>query len=108
MPLPASSTTLNGAIDAGSMNDRTFFTYSSSRLRDSRPPARPEGAGMRLLVTISAISPMPASPESGNASRRTSFTPLYSFGLCEAVICAPPSSSSCTTPKYSMSVAHMP
>ena len=30
---------------------------------------------------------MPASPLSGNASRRTIFMPLYCFGLCDAVIC---------------------
>ena len=34
---------------------------------------------------------MPASPLSGNASRRTIFMPLYCFGLCDAVICTPPS-----------------
>ena len=51
---------------------------------------------------------MPASPLSGSASARTIFTPLYCPGLCDAVICAPPSSPSCTTPKYIWSVPSMP
>ena len=49
---------------------------------------------------------MPASPLSGSAPARTILTPLYCLGLCEAVICAPPSSPSSTTAKYSMSVRH--
>ena len=40
---------------------------------------------------------MPASPLSGSASARTILMPLYCFGLCDAVICAPPSSRSFTT-----------
>ena len=54
------------------------------------------------------MSEMPASPERGNASRRTSFMPVYCFGLCEAVIWAPPSSPSRHTAKYIMSVPSMP
>ncbi len=42
-------------------------------------------------MIMSRMSEMPASPLSGNAPWRTSFTPLYCFGLCDAVICAPPS-----------------
>ena len=34
--------------------------------------------------------------------------PLYCDGLCDAVICAPPSSPSLATAKYSMSVAIIP
>ena len=49
-----------------------------------------------------------AFPLSGNASRRTIFIPLYCFGLCDAVICTPPSSWSLATAKYSMSVGAMP
>ena len=51
---------------------------------------------------------MPASPLSGNASGRTSLMPLYSFGLCDAVICAPPSWPSRATAKYIMSVPIIP
>ena len=51
---------------------------------------------------------MPASPTSGEAPARTILMPLYCFGLCDAVICTPPSSPSRTTAKYSMSVAIMP
>jgi hypothetical protein len=57
---------------------------------------------------MSRMSPMPASPLSGNASFRTILMPLYSFGLCEAVICTPPSRRSRATAKYSMSVPIMP
>ena len=38
-----------------------------------------------------------AFPLSGNASRRTILQPLYSPGLCDAVICAPPSRWSAAT-----------
>ena len=49
-----------------------------------------------------------ALPLSGKASRRTILMPLYPFGLCEAVICTPPSSPSRATAKYIMSVPIMP
>jgi hypothetical protein len=35
---------------------------------------------------------MPESPESASAPSRTSFAPVYAFGLCEAVHMSPPSS----------------
>ena len=66
-------------------------------------------SGGRVPATImSRMSLMPASPLSGNASRRTSLMPLYSFGLCDAVICAPPSCPSRATAKYIMSVPIIP
>ena len=36
---------------------------------------------------------MPESPESAIAPSRTSFAPVYAFGLCDAVHIRPPSSS---------------
>ena len=36
---------------------------------------------------------IPASPDSASAPSRSSFTPVYFLGLCEAVTIAPPSSS---------------
>ena len=57
---------------------------------------------------MSRMSLIPDSPESGNASFRTILMPLYSFGLCEAVICTPPSCRSRATAKYSMSVPIIP
>ena len=59
-------------------------------------------------ATMSRICEMPDSPLSGKASARTSFIPMYSFGLCEAVTMAPPSWASLATAKYSMSVAIIP
>ena len=54
-------------------------------------PGVSAGGGRVPLTSISRMSEMPASPLSGKAACRTSFMPLYCFGLCEAVICAPPS-----------------
>ena len=48
------------------------------------------GAGSDPVSIISFISRMPDSPLSGNASAFTILQPLYCFGLCEAVTCAPP------------------
>ena len=59
-------------------------------------------------MIISLISFRPTSPLSGLASLATSLTPLYSFGLCDAVICAPPSRPSRQTAKYITSVGIMP
>ena len=39
------------------------------------------------------MSPIPESPESAIAPSRTSFAPVYAFGLCDAVHISPPSSS---------------
>ena len=47
-----------------------------------------------MPASISArTSWMPASPESASAPSRISLTPVYFFGLCEAVTIAPPSRS---------------
>ena len=79
------------------MNDITFSTYPGRTSRLVRPPRVGDGAGRRSLAIMSRMSPMPASPLSGKASDRTILMPLYCFGLCDAVICAPPSRSSVTT-----------
>ena len=42
----------------------------------------------------SRTSSSPESPPTGNAPRRTTFIPVYCFGLCEAVTQIPPSSPS--------------
>ena len=65
--------------------------------RGATEPAFAGGAGMVPARIISFISLMPASPLKGNASLRTNLQPLYSPGLCDAVICAPPSSLSAAT-----------
>ena len=54
-------------------------------------PGAAAGGGSVSPTIMSRMSEMPASPLSGNACARTSFMPLYCFGLCEAVIIAPPS-----------------
>ena len=56
-------------------------------------------AGSRPVAIMSRMSPMPASPLSGNASFRTILMPLYSLGLCDAVIWTPPSWPSRATAK---------
>ena len=56
-----------------------------------RAGSSPAARGMAPAKIISFISLMPASPLNGNASLRTNLQPLYSPGLCDAVICAPPS-----------------
>jgi hypothetical protein len=73
-----------------------------------RLPGVAAGGGIVPAAIMSRMSPMPASPLSGSASRRTILMPLYSFGLCDAVICAPPSRPSRATAKYSMSVPIIP
>ena len=94
MPLPPSSTTFSGAMRPASM-------YSSAAARNGSPtssvlhaPRRSGGrARARPAATRSRSSPMPESPESASAPLRTSFAPVYAFGLCEAVHMSPPSSS---------------
>ena len=49
-----------------------------------------------------------ALPLSGSASARTILMPLYCPGLCEAVICAPPSRWPVATAKYIASVGSIP
>ena len=57
---------------------------------ETEPP--PGGSG--IPASIAALtSPMPASPENASAPSRTSLTPVYALGLCDAVTIAPPSSS---------------
>ena len=69
--------------------------------------ARPGGpaAGGRPAATSARISPMPVSPDSASAPSRTSFAPVYAFGLCDAVHISPPSSACEPTRKYSISRA---
>ena len=59
-------------------------------------------------MIASLISLMPASPLRARAPRRTILMPLYSFGLWEAVMIAPPSRSWEATWKYIMSVPTTP
>ena len=99
---------LNGLIDASSMNEKTCSTYAASTSRHVRRPGVAAGGRQRAFWIMSRISPRPASPLSGSASARTILMPLYCDGLCEAVICAPPSSPSLATAKYIMSVAIIP
>ena len=55
--------------------------------------------GNSSLRTMSRISAMPVSMLIGRALRLHILSPLYSFGLCEAVQVTPPSSSSEPTAK---------
>ena len=63
---------------------------------------------IRDMLANDRLPVPPASPLSGKACCRTIFIPLYCFGLCDAVICTPPSWPSRATAKYSMSVAIIP
>ncbi len=76
--------------------------------RRSTVPGVAGGAGSAPARIISFISLMPASPLKGKASLRTILQPLYSPGLCDAVICAPPSRPSAATAKYIWSVPTRP
>ena len=86
MPLPASSTTLNGLMIDGSMNPMTWSTYGASTSLCVTVPRVAAGAGMVPRAIMSRMSEIPSSPLSGQASRLTIFMPLYCFGLCDAVI----------------------
>ena len=108
MPLPASSTVVKSWITVGSMNPITCSTYGAMTSSDVTVPRVAAGAGSDPVSIISRISLRPDSPLSGNASRFTSLQPLYCLGLCEAVICAPPSRPCAATAKYIMSVPARP
>jgi len=82
---------LNGLMIDGSMNDMTCAMYGAMTSLVVTWPRRATGGGSRSLASMSRMSEMPASPLNGNASLRTSFIPLYCFGLCDAVIWTPPS-----------------
>jgi hypothetical protein len=90
------------------MNDITFSMYSGSTLLEASDPRPLAGGASRSFTIMSRMSPRPASPLRAAAPWRTILMPLYSFGLCDAVICAPPSRPSLTTAKYNMSVGAIP
>ncbi len=71
-------------------------------------PGVAAGGGSVPASSISFISLMPDSPLSGNASALTILQPLYCLGLCDAVICAPPSRPALATAKYIWSVPTSP
>ena len=73
------------------MNEKTCSTYASSTSVGVRRARRRRRRRKRVFRIMSRISPSPASPLSGSASARTILMPLYCGGLCDAVICAPPS-----------------
>jgi hypothetical protein len=87
--LAASITTRSGRIASTSTNDRTLSTklgQMSSARTSPRRSTGPKPASARSRTSIS-----PESPPTGSAPRRTTFMPVYSFGLCEAVTQMPPS-----------------
>ncbi len=91
MPLPASSTTLNGLMIDG-IDEAHHVLDVARRAHPVRDRPRTRRRRRHLAAAImSRMSEMPSSPLSGNASRRTIFMPLYCFGLCEAVTITPPS-----------------
>jgi hypothetical protein len=92
MPFPPSSTTFIARRRSGSMKPsaaRLNSSPTSSRLIE---PGSATGSPGPPAETMSRSSPIPASPESAIAPRRTSLAPVYPFGLCEAVHIRPPSS----------------
>ena len=100
MPLPASRTTLNGLMIDGSMNDITFSTYCGRMLRVRERAAR--GGRRRQAIAgdhVADVADAGVAAERQRAASRTILMPLYSPGLCDAVICAPPSSLSSTDAK---------
>ena len=100
IPLPASSTTLNG-LRIGRVDERqdVLDVVVDDVLLRQRAARAAAGAGSWLAAIMSRMSPMPDSPDSGNASFRTILMPLYSLGLCDAVIWTPPSCPSRATAK---------
>ena len=80
-----------------STNESTRSTYADQMSCSATAPGdAASGAGASAR---SRTSSSPDSPPTGSAPRRTIFMPVYSFGLCEAVITIPPSSPSDPTAK---------
>ena len=59
-----------------SMNSLLARRKSSLTSTCSSPPRRSAGGPGSPAVTMSRISPMPESPDSASAPRRTSFAPV--------------------------------
>ena len=74
MPLPPSTTTFIGFTLAGSMKESAWARNSSQTSTSSSEP--PPGACPSPASISALTSPIPASPESGRAPSRTSFTPV--------------------------------
>ena len=74
IPLPPSTTTFIGFTALGSMNESAWARNSSQMSTSSSEP--PPGASPSPATIRSRTSPIPASPESGSAPSRTSFTPV--------------------------------
>ena len=104
IPFAASMTTRSGLIAATSTNERTRSTYFGQTSYGWTCPLETCSGAWHRDMSVSAMarsrtSSRPDSLPTGRAPRRTSFTPVYSFGLCEAVTIAPPSSPSEPTAK---------
>ena len=74
MPLPPSTTTFIGLTAPTSMKLSAWRRNSSQMSTSSSSP--PPGASPRPPSISAFTSPIPASPESGSAPSRTSFTPV--------------------------------
>ena len=85
IPLAVSTATVIGRSAATSTNDRTCWTYASSRSRCSSRPTLPPAAVSSRSISP-RISRSPDSSPTGRAPGRQNLMPLYSFGLWLAVI----------------------
>ena len=90
MPLPASIAILNGAIFAGSTNERQCSANASSTSRREMVPRRAASGPRSPAAMRSRIARRPVSNEMARACSRVNFMPLYRAGLCDAVIITPP------------------
>ena len=111
MPLPASSTTLNGRMTPGSMNDMHVLDVGVERRLCvvTRAAARRAAAAVVSAAIMSRMSrdALVAAQRERLAAAPSSCRCTAS-GLCEAVTSTPPSCPSRATAKYSMSVGIMP
>jgi hypothetical protein len=76
MPLPPSSTTFIAATLLASMKPSASFRKSSPISSVVMSPGCSAGGPGSPAMTMSRISPMPDSPESGSASRFTTLAPV--------------------------------
>ena len=91
MPSLPSARIRSGPIASGSISGEHVLVEVGIDvdLLDEPPPG---GSGSPASISA-RTSWIPASPDSARAPSRSSFTPVYALGLCEAVTIAPPSSS---------------